>query len=143
MTDLKPLISFTINVSDKDAEAIRAMVNGVVSNPLWQEPFAKWSNIVSVRTVADAAMVRMAVSDLIMEERWSLQDDDLNSLYGYFHRVDGPAVRRGRFEQFWLFDYHLDQEDHAKAVAAGVADDDEKFTAWFNANVAPKPRAIR
>ena len=105
------------------------MINGVVSNPIWAD-----GPSVMVRTVEDAAMVKVAASDHILCESWSIHDQDNASYLGFAHRTDGPAYIPfgGRGQSiFWLWDHSLSEEDHAMAVADGVADDQEQFETWL------------
>lgn len=99
------------------------------------------SVLVKVFDLKEAALVRINVDrDDIQSEDHRISDEgerDCDAEYDFQHRVDGPAIirvnRKGVIDEgFVLWDVNLRCEDHADAVAAGVADDRNAFGEWWS-----------
>lgn len=139
----KLLISFVIRTDDRDG--LIALLKGLNLKTMLiaeDEDFTRRLDV-WVRSEEDATLVKMTASDDIIHESWNLAGPDTDFEIGavYTHRIGGPAsidytASPKRRDGYRLWDRVLPNEDaYNQAIAAGVADDPDKFLAWLKAKV--------
>jgi len=120
-------VDFTF-VSD-DIDGLIDQIKSVVSNPEVNRDGLsdRWANV-AVFSEDDAAKLMLFVSDPHHIQDWNWFALHSNGQWTQ-HRVNGPASKHG---SYWLWYIELEEEEHAAAIKAGVAEDEDKFISWWH-----------